>query len=189
MREPATREGLLSGSGLVSKMAFIFATSTDQTVEVVSTVDPSVIGTEEAKVEYLSTRDESLFDSTEGATRFTLRALSPQAREDAEVEAGAYSRSELGRILWTEQPDDPKERARWQHDLPEDERRALGEYNRYLSRVYREMLRAGLVSIEGHDGDPLELVDSIRPDHHRQVLMGELVAHIQALSLLPPAGK
>jgi hypothetical protein len=159
-------------------MGFIFSTSTDQTVEVVSTVDPSVVASEEAKVEYLSTRDES-----------TLRALSPQAREDAEVEAGAYSRSELGRILWTEQPDDPKERARWQHDLPEDERRALGEYNRYLSRVYREMLRAGLVSIEGHDGDPLELVDSIRPDHHRQVLMGELVAHIQALSLLPPAGK
>ncbi len=71
-------------------MAFIFSTSTDQTVEVVSTVDPSVIGTEEAKVEYLSTRDESLFDSTEGATRFTLRALSPQAREDAE----AYYRGE-----------------------------------------------------------------------------------------------
>ena len=39
MREPVTREELLSGSGLVSKMAFIFSTSTDQTVEVVSTVD------------------------------------------------------------------------------------------------------------------------------------------------------
>jgi hypothetical protein len=33
----------------------------------------------------------------QGATMFTLKALSPQEREEAEVRAGAYTRSELGR--------------------------------------------------------------------------------------------
>ena len=170
-------------------MAFHFSTSADQTYQVVSTVDPSVLGTDAAKIEYLSSRDESLLDSTEGATRFNLRALSPQAREQAEVRAGAYSRSELGRQLFMEQPDELRERARWHHDLAPDERQALGEYVGYLDRVYREMLSVALVSVEGHDGDALELIDAIRPDHHRQVLMGELVAHVQALSLLPIEGK
>jgi len=170
-------------------MSFIFATSAEYTVEVVSTVDPAVEASEEAKVEYLTTRDESLLGDTSGATRFKLRALSPQAREEAEIEAGVYSRSELGRLLHMEQPTDPKERARWQHDLPVDEREALGDYQRYLSRCYRELLRAGLVEVVGHDGDPLELLDRVRPDHHRMVLSSELVTHIQGLSLLPPSGK
>ena len=58
-------------------MSFIFATSAEYTVEVVSTVDPAIEATEEAKVEYLTTRDESLLGDTSGATRFKLRALSP----------------------------------------------------------------------------------------------------------------
>ena len=170
-------------------MSFIFATSAEYITEVVSTVDPAVEASEEAKVEYLTTRDESLLGDTSGATRFKLRALSPQAREEAEIEAGVYSRSELGRLLHMEQPTDPKERARWQHDLPVDEREALGDYQQYLSRCYRGLLRAGLVEVVGHDGDPLELLDRVRPDHHRMVLSSELVTHIQGLSLLPPSGK
>ena len=170
-------------------MSFIFATSAEHTVEVVSTVDPAIEATEENKVEYLTTRDESLLGDTSGATRFKIRALSPQAREEAEIEAGVYSRSELGRMLYQEQPTEPAERARFHHNLPADEREALGEYQRYLNRCYRELLRAGLVEVIGHDGDPLELIDRIRPDHHRMVLTSELVTHIQGLSLLPPAGK
>ena len=38
-----------------SLMGFIFATSAEYTVEVVSTVDPAIEATEEAKVEYLTT--------------------------------------------------------------------------------------------------------------------------------------
>jgi hypothetical protein len=51
------------------------------------------------------------------------------------------------------------------------------------------MLRAGLVRIIGHDGDPVELLDSVRPEHHRQLLFQELVAHIQNISTLPLEGK
>lgn len=167
---------------------FVFATDAAQEVEIVSTVDPAVQGNDEDKASYLRTRDEGLLQ-TEGATRFVVRALTPSQREAAEVAAGVYRRSELGRQLWLAQPDDPDGRARWQHQLPDDEREALGSYEGYLARVYREMLRAGLVRIVGHDGDPLELVDLIRPDHHRQLLCSELVAHIQALSTLPPEGK
>lgn len=167
---------------------FQFATDAAQEIEIVSTIDPAVQGSDDDKAAYLRTRDESLLQ-TEGATRFVVRALTPSQREAAEVAAGVYKRSELGRQLWLAQPDDPTERARWQHKLPEDEREALGSYEGYLARVYREMMRAGLVRVVGHDGDPLELVDRIRPDHHRQLLCSELVAHIQTLSTLPPEGK
>ena len=43
--------------------------------------------------------------------RFTLKALSPAEREQAEIRAGAMTRSELGRLLWSEAPDDPREKA------------------------------------------------------------------------------
>lgn len=168
---------------------FNFATDATQEIEVVSIVDPAVQASEEAKTSYLKSRDESLLESTAGANRFVLRALTPPQREAAEVAAGVYCRSELGRQLWMQQPDEPTERARWQHALPEDEREALGSYEGYLSRVYREMLRAGLVRIIGHDGDPVELLDSVRPEHHRQLLFQELVAHIQNISTLPLEGK
>jgi hypothetical protein len=161
---------------------FTFATDATQEIEVVSIVDPAVQASEEAKTSYLKSRDESILSCTEGATRFVLRALTPPQREAAEVAAGVYRRSELGRQLWMQQPDEPTERARWQHALPEDEREALGSYEGYLSRVYREMLR-------GHDGDPVELLDSVRPEHHRQLLFQELVAHIQNISTLPLEGK
>ena len=148
-----------------------------------------MVGSDDAKIEYLSTRDEGLFESTDGATRFILRPLSPQERERAEVKAGAYSRSELGRQLFVEQPEEEDLRVRWHHNLPEDEKKAFGEYQGYLNRCYREMVRVSLVKIEGYEGDPLDLIDQIKPDVDRVHVMGELVAHIQSLSLLPSRGK
>ena len=70
----------------------------------------------------------------------SLKALSPAEREEAEVKAGAYTRSELGRLLWVEAPSETKERARWHHALTDDERQAMSDYQAYLSRVYIEMV-------------------------------------------------
>ena len=80
-------------------MAISFLTSTQIEVDVYLTFDPSIELDEDQKTEYLTT---GIFKGTvkEGATVFTLKALSPSEREDAEVKAGSYTRSELGRMLW-----------------------------------------------------------------------------------------
>jgi len=165
---------------------FHFATDAAQEIEVVSTIDPAVQGSDDDKARYLRTRDESLLQ-TEGATRFVVRALTPPQREAAEVAAGVYKRSELGRQLWLGQPDDPTERARWQHKLPEDEREALASYQAYLSRVFVEMVRVALVEID--DQPASDMIDRIKPEAHRLQVISELVQHIQRISLLGISGK
>ena len=88
----------------------------------------------------------SILGDHEGATIFKLKALGPAEREEAEVKAGAYVRSELGRLLWIQQPTETEERARWHHALEEDEREALALYRNYLDKVYIEMISRSLAN-------------------------------------------
>ena len=101
-------------------MALSFMPSADMTIDVVVSVDPSVKASPEQWRAYMETGDVKELEAYEGATLFTLKALSPSEREQAEVKAGAYTRSELGRMLWVEAPDDLKAKARWHHELSED---------------------------------------------------------------------
>ena len=170
-------------------MALSFLTNADHTVEVVVTCDPEVEADESQRSAYIQSGDLSELGSvSDQATRFTLKALSPSEREDAEVRAGALRRSELGRLLWSEAPIDSAERARWHHALTDDEREAMSGYNSYINRVYVEMLRASLQLIDGEEAsvDQLEL---IRPDSHRTNTISDLVVHVQRISLLGDQGK
>ena len=170
-------------------MALSFLTNADHTVEVVVTCDPEVEADESQRSAYIQSGDLSELGSvSDQATRFTLKALSPSEREDAEVRAGALRRSELGRLLWSEAPIDSAERARWHHALTDDEREAMSGYNAYINRVYVEMLRASLQLIDGEQAnvDQLEL---IRPDSHRTDTISQLVLHVQRISLLGDQGK
>jgi len=98
------------------------------------------------------------------------------------------TRSELGRLLWSEAPDDQREKARWHHQLSNDEREAMSEYQQYLNNVYNEMIRASLISINDVDAT-LEQLQMIRPESHRVQTISELVLHIQRISLLGDQGK
>ena len=106
-------------------MALSFLTSSDQTIEVVITCDSEISATEEERSAYLESADLSALGDVGNATTFTLKALSPSEREEAEARAGALTRSELGRLLWSEAPSDLKERAPWHHDLSDAEREAM----------------------------------------------------------------
>lgn len=169
-------------------MGLSFLTSSEQTLEVVVTCDPSVECTDEERSKYLDTGDMLLLKIGDGATTFTLKALSPSEREQAEIRAGAMTRSELGRLLWSEAPDDLRDKAEWHHELSDDERLAMSEYQQYLSNVYNEMIRASLVSIDDVDAT-LEQLQMIRPESHRIQTISELVLHIQRISLLGDQGK
>ena len=170
-------------------MALNFLTSSEQTIDVVVTCDGEVNSTTEQRSAYLSSGDlGDLGEVGESATRFTIKALSPSEREEAEVRAGAYSRSELGRMLWIESPTESSERARWHHALTDDERSAMSAYQAYLSRVYLEMIRGSLTHINGEEAS-LDQINMIRPDSDRLTVISELVAHIQRISLLGVEGK
>tara|TARA_R100001463_G_scaffold69564_1_gene123046 strand:- start:226 stop:738 length:513 start_codon:yes stop_codon:yes gene_type:complete len=170
-------------------MALHFLTSTDQTFIVVVTSDPSVSCNDEQRAEYLNTGDLSKLDNVgEDATKFTLKPLGPAEREQAEIRAGAFSRSELGRYLWVEAPNDPLKKARWHHKLAVDEREALASYESYISRVYVEMIRESLLKINDEDAS-VDMIQTIRPDALRIGTITELVLHIQRASLVGDAGK
>ena len=109
-------------------MALSFLTNADHTIEVVVTCDPEVEADQAQRSAYLQSGElDELGSVGDDATRFTLKALSPSEREDAEVRAGALRRSELGRLLWSEAPADSSERARWHHALTDDERGAMAD--------------------------------------------------------------
>lgn len=169
-------------------MALSFLTSSEQTQEVVVTCDPEVNATSEQRSAYLESGDLSALDSVGEATRFTIKALSPSEREDAEARAGALTRSELGRLLWTEAPTTERERAEWHHALTDDERSAMADYQAYLNRVYKEMISSSLTLIDGEEADA-EQLELIRPEAHRIQTVSELVMHIQRISLLGVEGK
>ena len=166
-----------------------FLTDSSQTIEVVTTCDPEVLCDDTQRALYLESGDIEMLESVgEDATCFTLKALSPSEREQAEVRAGALRRSELGRLLWSEAPSDSAERARWHHELSDDEREAMAGYQAYLSRVYLEMIRGALVHIDG-EAASVEQLAMIRPESHRVQVISELVLHIQRISLLGIEGK
>lgn len=166
-------------------MALNFALSSDTKIQVVITADESVQSDDETRRVYLDTGDASLLHISEGATWFTLKALSPAERLQAEINAGAHTRSELGRHLAEQRSEFTGEsRARWHHALTDDERTAVADYDAYIESCYLETVRAGLVCIEGHDGDAFEVLQSIKPEGVRQLAIVELACHIQRLSLL-----
>ena len=168
-------------------MALSFLPDSDLTLDVVVTCDPAVEATPEQVSAYILSGEPSDLGGSEGATVFTLKALSPSDRETAEVKAGAYTRSELGRLLWLEAPDEERAKARWHHELQEDEREALASYQSYLNKVFVEMVKVALISI---DGEPAEgKLDLIKPEAHRLQVITELVQHIQRMSLLGQRGK
>ena len=169
-------------------MALSFLTSSEQTQEVVVTCDPEVTASAEQRSAYLESGDLSALGEVGEATRFTLKALSPSEREDAEARAGALTRSELGRLLWTEAPTAERERAEWHHALTDDERSAMADYQAYLNRVYKEMISSSLTLIDGEEADA-EQLQLIRPEAHRIQTVSELVMHIQRISLLGVEGK
>ena len=170
-------------------MALSFLTSSEQTIEVVITVDPAVDASPDQVSIYLETGDQTKLNSVgDDATRFTLAALSPVEREEAECRAGALTRSELGRLLWSEAPNDAEDKARWHHALTPEDREAMSGYQQYLNRVYIEMIRSSLVSIDGEQGN-VEMIQQIRPESHRVQVISELVLHIQRISLLGIEGK
>jgi hypothetical protein len=170
-------------------MALSFLTSSEQTIDVVTTVDPAVEASPDQVSIYLETGDQSKLNIVgNDATTFTLKALSPVEREEAECRAGALTRSELGRLLWSEAPDDAEEKARWHHALTSEDREAMSDYQQYLNRVYIEMIRSSLVSIDGEQGN-VEMIQQIRPESHRVQVISELVLHIQRISLLGIEGK
>jgi len=170
-------------------MALSFLTSSEQTIDVVTTVDPAVEASPDQVSIYLETGDQSKLNIVgNDATTFTLKALSPVEREEAECRAGALTRSELGRLLWSEAPDDAEEKARWHHALTPEDRSAMSDYQQYLNRVYIEMIRSSLVSIDGEQGN-VEMIQQIRPESHRVQVISELVLHIQRISLLGIEGK
>ena len=169
-------------------MALSFLTSSEQTQEVVVTCDPEVTASAEQRSAYLESGDLSALGEVGEATRFTLKALSPSEREDAEARAGALTRSELGRLLWTEAPTAERERAEWHHALTDDERLAMANYQAYLNRVYQEMINSSLTLIDGEQADA-EQLQLIRPEAHRIQTVSELVMHIQRISLLGVEGK
>jgi hypothetical protein len=169
-------------------MALSFLTSSEQTQEVVVTCDPEVTASAEQRSAYLESGDLSALGEVGQATRFTLKALSPSEREDAEARAGALTRSELGRLLWTEAPTAERERAEWHHALTDDERLAMANYQAYLNRVYQEMINSSLTLIDGEQADA-EQLQLIRPEAHRIQTVSELVMHIQRISLLGVEGK
>ena len=168
-------------------MAISFLSDANATIDVYLTFDSSVELTDEERSIYLT---EGVFNGTakDDATKFTLKALSPAEREEAEMQAGSFTRSELGRLLWTESPSDEKEKAQWQHSLSQEEKQALSSYQAYLNRVYLEMIKASLVAIDGNEAD-LETIQSIRPETHRIQAITELVLHVQRISLVGDSGK
>lgn len=170
-------------------MALRFLTSSNMSIDIVVTCDDAVECTEAQRSQYLETGELGALDVVrDDATRFNIKALSPAEREQAEANAGALTRSELGRLLWSEAPDDTTERAKWHHDLDDDERVAMSEYQQYLNRVYVEMIRAALVSIDGEPAD-VDQLQMIRPEPARIQTISELVLHIQRISLLGIEGK
>lgn len=169
-------------------MALHFSTSTNDHFTIVVTCDSAVNFTDESKAAYFNTGDLSLLDVGEDATRFTLKPLGPQDRERAEIRAGAFTRSELGKLLWIEAPTDKVEHARWHHALTEDEREALASYEAYISKSYVEYVSEALVSINDEPAT-IDMINSIRPEHMRITTITEIVLHLQRVSLLGDVGK
>lgn len=165
-------------------MAFTFATSANYELDVVCISDPALEDVDqEIKDKYLETTDMSLFADINGLTVFRIRALSHQDREEAEIRAGAYQRTELGRVLNWQAPSDEVEQAKWFDNLTAHEQESFHKYIKYLKNVNEEIIQQSLVSIDGQRAS-LNEINLIRPDSLRSQVFNELTLHIRRISLL-----
>tara|TARA_Y100000310_G_C20666965_1_gene808094 strand:- start:72 stop:590 length:519 start_codon:yes stop_codon:yes gene_type:complete len=165
-------------------MMFKFANSSNYELDIVCVSDPALEDVDQkTKDKYLETTDLTLFAKNKGMTIFRIRALSHSDREQAEIRAGAFQRTELGRILNWQQPSDELDKAKWFDKLPDDEKEAYHLYNQYLQRVCEEMVKQSLVSIDGVEAG-LDQINLIRPDSLRSQVFSELILHIRRISLL-----
>lgn len=164
-----------------------FNTSTLHTFKIVVSTDSSVKMTEEQKKNYFNTGELNDIEVNSDATWFTLRTLSITDREQAEIKAGAFTRSELGKLLWVEAPNDTREKALWHNRLSDEEKEALAKYEKYLDRSYIEYAKASLVAINDKEVDS-NILDDLSPSDKSNVIY-EIVIHLTRESTLSEAGK
>tara|TARA_Y100001973_G_scaffold105675_1_gene179824 strand:+ start:696 stop:1139 length:444 start_codon:yes stop_codon:yes gene_type:complete len=137
---------------------------------------------------YLKTGSLENIQIDDNATWFEIRPLSMKDREEAEIRAGAFTRSELGKHLSSEAPIDSKERAYWHHNLSDEERLALSQYDNYQTRSCYEYVNQCLISIDGEPAS-FEMIDKITPALHRTITITQILNHLNRLSVLSDPGK
>ena len=167
-----------------------FSTTTTIEIKIAVSCDPALDMTSAEITAYLQGDFDSLkIKQDQAPTYFFIKPLSPSDREEIEIKAGAYTRSELGRMLYLDQPEDAKKKAYWHDALSDQEKSALAQYQAYLNRVYVETAKKAIVKIEGYEGNSWDAIQSIKPDIHRLQTIAEIVTHTQRLSLLGDEGK
>lgn len=164
-----------------------FNTSTRHTFKIVVSTDSSVQMTEEQKKNYFNTGNLDDIQVDDNASWFTLRTLSIADREQAEIKAGAFTRSELGKLLWVEAPNDTRDKAVWHNRLSDEEKEALAKYEKYLDRSYLEYAKASLVAINDEEVNS-DILDNLSPADKSNVIY-EMVIHLTRESTLSEAGK
>ena len=164
-----------------------FNTSTRHTFKIVVSTDSSVQMTEEQKKNYFNTGNLDDIQVDQNASWFTLRTLSIADREQAEIKAGAFTRSELGKLLWVEAPNDTRDKAVWHNRLSDEEKEALAKYEKYLDRSYLEYAKASLVAINDEEVNS-DILDNLSPADKSNVIY-EMVIHLTRESTLSEAGQ
>ena len=169
-------------------MALNFSTTTNEHFKIIISCDSSVKMNDDQKSKYFNSGELDGVQIDDDATWFTLKPLSIEDREQAEIRAGAFTRSELGKLLWIEAPNDPKFRAIWHNKLDDDEREALAKYEQYQNRTYCEYVRSALIAINDDHAD-FEMINKISPASARVTTITEIVLHLHRVSTLNNLGK
>jgi hypothetical protein len=169
-------------------MALNFSTSTLEEFSIIVSCDSSVKMTDEQRATYLNHGTLDGVQVDDDATWFKLKPLSANDRERAEIRAGAFTRSELGKLLWVEAPSNTRDRARWHNKLDNEEREALASYEQYQNKCYCEYIREGLIAINDEPAT-FDMIDTIKPSSDRITTISEIVYHLHRVSLLSDAAK
>lgn len=169
-------------------MALTFTTTTTDHFKIVISSDPSVHMNDSQKTQYFINGELEGVQIDEDATWITLKPLSIQDREQAEIKAGAFTRSELGKLLFVEAPSNTRERAIWHNQLTDEEKEALAKYEQYQNKTYCEYVRASLVAINDEDAN-FDMINQITPESSRVTAITEIVLHLHRMSTLSNAGK
>lgn len=170
-------------------MALFFSTTTDVHFDIAITCDSALDMTQDEKNIYLKSGEGLKTFEGQTPTYFVIKPMSPKDRENVEIKAGAFTRSELGRMLWSEEPMDIREKAYWRENLSDMEKKAISSYEQYINKVYEEMIKSSVIKIKDLTIDPWDAIQQIRPDADRIRTITELVLQIQRLSLLSNQGK
>jgi hypothetical protein len=165
-----------------------FSTSTLEHFKIIISCDSSIEMNEDQKSLYFKNGTLEGVQIKEDATWITLKPLSIADREQAEIRAGAFTRSELGKLLWVESPSDIRKRAMWQNKLSDEEKEALAKYEQYQNRSYCEYVRSALISIDDKEAK-FEMINNITPEHERITTITEIVLHLHRMSTLSNLGK